>query len=97
MNPADLLKLFGTEAPWMVSLVLFFLASVLVDPRRPWVGVRDARSSVDALIISNRGGRQLDEAAPSVVMLPGMVETVYARASRRYLHGDLSPTRVRGG
>jgi len=38
MNPSDLLKRFGTEVHWMVSLGLLFLASVIVDPRRlAWV------------------------------------------------------------
>jgi hypothetical protein len=34
MNLSDLLKLFSTETPWMISLRLLFLASVIVDPRR---------------------------------------------------------------
>lgn len=35
-----------------------------------------AQSGVDALIVSNQGGRELDDAASSIAALPGIVAQV---------------------
>jgi L-lactate dehydrogenase (cytochrome)/(S)-mandelate dehydrogenase len=42
----------------------------------PEEGRRAREAGVDAVIVSNHGGRQLDGAIPSIVALPGMVEAV---------------------
>jgi 4-hydroxymandelate oxidase len=45
----------------------------ILDPRD---AVRAAASGVDAVVVSNHGGRQLDGAAPSVDALPAVVDAV---------------------
>ena len=45
----------------------------ILDPRD---AVRAVESGVDAVVVSNHGGRQLDGAAASIVALPGVVDAV---------------------
>ena len=45
----------------------------ILDPRD---AVRAVESGVDAVVVSNHGGRQLDGAAASITALPGVVEAV---------------------
>lgn len=49
----------------------------ILDPRD---AVLAAGSGVDAVVVSNHGGRQLDGAAPSITALPAVVEALAGRA-----------------
>ncbi|MFL6125943.1 alpha-hydroxy acid oxidase [Actinophytocola sp.] len=49
----------------------------ILDPRDAALAVE---SGVDAVVVSNHGGRQLDGAAPSVLALPAVAEAVAGRA-----------------
>jgi 4-hydroxymandelate oxidase len=50
----------------------------ILDPRD---AVRAAGCGVDAVVVSNHGGRQLDGAAPSITALPSVVEALAGRAA----------------
>ena len=50
----------------------------ILDPRD---AVTAVESGVDAVVVSNHGGRQLDGAAPSITVLPAIAEAVAGRAA----------------
>jgi 4-hydroxymandelate oxidase len=58
----------------------------ILDPRD---AVRAAESGVDAVVVSNHGGRQLDGAAPSIAALPAVVDALAGRATV-YLDSGIS-------
>ncbi|MFC4857891.1 alpha-hydroxy acid oxidase [Actinophytocola glycyrrhizae] len=58
----------------------------ILDPRD---AVRAAESGVDAVVVSNHGGRQLDGAAPSILALPAVAEALTGRAAV-YLDSGIS-------
>ncbi|HKN51417.1 MAG TPA: alpha-hydroxy acid oxidase [Amycolatopsis sp.] len=68
---ADLAWLRGRTA---LPLVL----KGILDPRD---AVTAVESGVDAVVVSNHGGRQLDGAAPSITVLPAIAEAVAGRAA----------------
>jgi 4-hydroxymandelate oxidase len=58
----------------------------ILDPRDAVLAVE---SGVDAVVVSNHGGRQLDGAAPSITALPAVAEALAGRAAV-YLDSGIS-------
>jgi len=63
----------------------------VLDPRD---AVRAVESGVDAVVVSNHGGRQLDGAAPSITALPAVVEALAGRADAYLDSGVRSGTDI---
>jgi len=63
----------------------------ILDPRDAVLAVE---SGVDAVVVSNHGGRQLDGAAPSIAALPAVAEALAGRAEVLFDSGVRSGTDI---
>lgn len=78
-----------TDLAWLRErTTLPLVLKGILDPRDAALAVE---SGVDAVVVSNHGGRQLDGAAPSITALPAIAEVVGGRA------GVLLDSGVRSG